>query len=257
MTLQRNHYEVLGVPPTATTDQIKKKYRELARKFHPDVVKDKALGQKIFTQINQAYRILADPERRAQYDASLRADRDAGPAQRPPGPTRRRPPRAACARPAPAPTGPAPQRRSAPPGRPAPTAAADSGRHKLLGDADFALMNGDAQAARAHCEAALKIDPRNARALGLLGDALVVLDQREAAAAAYRRSLQITPSRAGAGQPGPPGERRDPDPHQPAGGPAHAPAPTRPPGRAPTRRAAGRTTSPPAASSAALLGKKK
>ena len=111
MTLQRNHYEILGVSPTATTDQIKKKYRELARKFHPDVVKDKALGQKIFTQVNQAYRVLGDPERRAQYDTTLRADRDAS-APAPTGPA---------GRPAPAPPGPSVRRaggQARPPGRP-------------------------------------------------------------------------------------------------------------------------------------------
>ena len=192
MTLQRNHYEVLGVPPTATTDQIKKKYRELARKFHPDVVKDKALGQKIFTQVNQAYRVLADPERRAQYDVSLRADTPAGRngAASPTGTS------------APARTngaGPAGNGTAASNGTAAAAAAPLTPQQvqavtRLLGDADFALMNADAQTARAHCDSALKIDPRNARALGLLGDALVILDQREAAAAAYRRSLQIAPS---------------------------------------------------------------
>ena len=214
MTLQRNHYEILGVSPTATTDQIKKKYRELARKFHPDVVQDKALGQKIFTQINQAYRVLGDPERRAQYDTTLRADRDAarpsanGPAH--PGRSRRAPRH--CPRPgrptgAPSPArngaagaGRAPGRETGAPGRadcpkaPQPTAQQVQAVNKLLSDADFALMNGDARAARAHCEAALKIDPRNARALGMLGDALVAQDQREAAAAAYRHSLQFAPS---------------------------------------------------------------
>ena len=73
MSLQRNYYEVLGVPQTATADQIKKKYRELARKFHPDVVQDKDLGQRVFSQINQAYRILADAERRAHYNSALTA----------------------------------------------------------------------------------------------------------------------------------------------------------------------------------------
>ena len=73
MSLQRNYYEVLGLPPGATTDEIKKKYRELARKFHPDVVQDKVLGQRVFTQINQAYSVLGNPERRAEYNSTLQA----------------------------------------------------------------------------------------------------------------------------------------------------------------------------------------
>ena len=220
MTLQRNHYEILGVSPTATTDEIKKKYRELARKFHPDVVKDKDLGQKIFTQVNQAYRVLGDPERRAQYDTTLRADRDAArpstngaaPGPLAPAPSTQGfaaqaarpgaagPARNGTAAPGVTPQAARPAAQAAPaapkaaPQAPQPSAQQTQAINKSLSDADFALMNGDAKAARAACEAALRIDPRNARALGMLGDALVALDQREAAAAAYRHSLQFAPS---------------------------------------------------------------
>ena len=183
MTSQRTHYEVLGVSATATTDQIKKKYREMARKFHPDVVKDKAMGQKIFTQVNQAYRVLADPERRAQYDASLRADRG----QAAEGPIAAgtaggaRPNGAGVAGGAPPQAGPlTPQQTQA--------------VSRSLSDADFAMMNANAPQAQAHCEAALKIDPRNARGWALLGDALSTQGKREEAIRAYRQSLQITPS---------------------------------------------------------------
>src|SRR5260221_7971831 len=68
MSSQPNHYEALGLPPTATAEQIKRKYRELARLYHPDVNSSPEASQKILS-INQAYRVLGDPDRRAVYDA--------------------------------------------------------------------------------------------------------------------------------------------------------------------------------------------
>src|SRR5436305_15227091 len=68
MSSQPNHYEALGLPPTATAEQIKRKYRELARLYHPDVNASEDAANKILS-INQAYRILGDTERRATYDA--------------------------------------------------------------------------------------------------------------------------------------------------------------------------------------------
>src|SRR5690242_18901650 len=78
MSSQPNHYEALGLPTTATAEQIKRKYRELARRYHPDVNPSSEATQKIVS-INQAYRILGDPERRAAYDAerALAASRPA------------------------------------------------------------------------------------------------------------------------------------------------------------------------------------
>ena len=64
----RDYYETLGVPKTATTDDIRKAFRTLARKYHPDVAKDKKAAEEKFKQINEAHEILSDPTKREKYD---------------------------------------------------------------------------------------------------------------------------------------------------------------------------------------------
>lgn len=64
----RDYYEVLGVDHGATQDQIKQAFRRLAREHHPDVRKDDPKADERFKEINEAYQVLSDPERRAQYD---------------------------------------------------------------------------------------------------------------------------------------------------------------------------------------------
>ena len=64
-TTEKTYYEILGVGRDATTDEIKKAFRKLARKHHPDAGGDEAK----FKQINEAYEVLSDPEKRKQYDA--------------------------------------------------------------------------------------------------------------------------------------------------------------------------------------------
>lgn len=63
----RDYYEVLGVPRDATADDIKKAFRKLARKYHPDVSKEKDAEARM-KDVNEAYAVLSDPEKRAAYD---------------------------------------------------------------------------------------------------------------------------------------------------------------------------------------------
>jgi curved DNA-binding protein len=64
----KDYYDILGVARTAPADEIKKAFRKLARIHHPDVAKDKAKGEIKFKEINEAYEVLSDPEKRQKYD---------------------------------------------------------------------------------------------------------------------------------------------------------------------------------------------
>ena len=64
----KDYYDVLGVPRTATDAEIKKAFRKLAHKYHPDVAKDKRTAEEKFKEINEANEVLSDPEKRRKYD---------------------------------------------------------------------------------------------------------------------------------------------------------------------------------------------
>jgi molecular chaperone DnaJ len=70
MPTNRDYYEILGIEKNASEADIKKAYRRLAREHHPDMVNesDKAAAEKRFKEINEAYQVLSDPQKRKMYD---------------------------------------------------------------------------------------------------------------------------------------------------------------------------------------------
>ncbi len=76
--MAKDYYEILGLAREATPEEIKRAYRRLARRYHPDAFKgDKAEAERRFREIAEAYEVLSDPDKRAQYDRFGHA----GPAQ--------------------------------------------------------------------------------------------------------------------------------------------------------------------------------
>ena len=64
----RDYYEVFGAPHAATVEEIKKRYRKLAHNHHPDVNPGDKTAEERFKELNEAYEVLSDPEKRRHYD---------------------------------------------------------------------------------------------------------------------------------------------------------------------------------------------
>ena len=185
MNLQRNYYEVLGVGPDATEQEIKNKYRELARKFHPDLVKDKALGVKVFSQVNKAYHTLGDAERRKQYDEQQLGEKVRS--RNGTGSAANRAQSNYAQQPAPPPVPPVQRTVTL-------SASQQAQLARSVNMAESYIMEGQFEQARELCEAVLRIDGRNVRALGVLGDAYTSLNRSESAVKVFKMAQAISPS---------------------------------------------------------------
>src|ERR1700729_2616191 len=81
-TPKKDYYEILGVKKSASAEEIRKAFRKLARKHHPDVNPGDKSAEEKFKEINEAYQVLSDSEKRKRYD-QLGPDWNSMP---PPGP---------------------------------------------------------------------------------------------------------------------------------------------------------------------------
>ena len=68
MAANKDYYKILGVDKHADADAIKKAYRKLAKKYHPDTNKENAAANEKFKEVTEAYEILHDEEKRKLYD---------------------------------------------------------------------------------------------------------------------------------------------------------------------------------------------
>lgn len=71
MSAVKNYYNVIGVPESATEEEIKSAYRKLAKKFHPDTHPGDPECERKFREVNEAYSILGDSQKRKEYNKKI------------------------------------------------------------------------------------------------------------------------------------------------------------------------------------------
>ena len=177
-------YDILGVPRTATQDEVKKRYRELARQLHPDVNQNNPTASRQFSQVTQAYKTLSDPDTRRVHDAELtlkeQKEKNVAARQAASAP--------GGARPTAAGGGASAANR---PRSNAPNPGVESAR--LTGEARSAFLRDRPVEARSLAEQAIRLNRRNADAWEVLGDVFRRQGRSEEAVNAYSMSLQINP----------------------------------------------------------------
>lgn len=162
MRTVRTYYEILGLPRDATLAQVKRRYKQLVHKYHPDVAADKELAHRLFIQITEAYDVLGDPVRRKAYDANL-AIQGARAAAR--------------------------ATETEIPGDPRSESIA-----RMLSDVRFAFINRRFSEAGALCKRALALDPHSARAHAMMGDIYRAQGKPAPAAKHYAYAVQYNPA---------------------------------------------------------------
>ena len=200
MSGRNDYYQILGLTPTATPAEVKKRYRELVRKYHPDVNASADAAQKILA-INEAYHTLGDVEKRSHYDAlrtlsqNSRPTRSETPSSAPSNGT----PRSAVdfngfgtTRPTDR-NGfpPQPVRRPGP--KKAPAGSDDIDTERLMMEARLAYVNRQFPKAEKFCLEVLKTSPKSAIAHELLGDIYAREGDTSRASTAYSYALQFNP----------------------------------------------------------------
>ena len=192
VTSQNSFYELLGVEPTATPEDIKKRYRELARRYHPDINSSPDAAQKI-KRINEAYHILGDVDRRSSYDAErLLSQRPTEPANGGRSTTSAGQGNASYNG-----FGRSSSASSYAPQRPVQNTIAEDKSFgqvdRLLKEAQLAYVNRRYREVENCCGQILLIEKENATAHELLGDVCVRRGKLESAAVHYSYAVQFNP----------------------------------------------------------------
>lgn len=162
MRYDQDYYRILGLPPDAEPAQVKQRYRELVRKYHPDVAQDKTLGHQTFVSIQEAYRVLSDPLRRSEYDRRTARKLET----------------------------PSPSSQSSPGAR----HTAGSDVERLLSDAQVAFVRKQMSEAERCCRRVLHVQPNNAQAYAILGDIYTAVNRTDDALTQYSYALQHNPN---------------------------------------------------------------